>query len=101
QGGVLLQGEGLARDAALEAHLAEAGVDVTAAPGPGWTDMVFHPEQYTPPAEVFDRVGRWLAGAPVGRPRPVAGEAPEALDRLELCPGGPPLRGTPRHIAQP
>jgi alpha-beta hydrolase superfamily lysophospholipase len=101
QRALLLQREGLARDAALEAHLAEAGVDVTAAPGPGWTDMVFHPEQYTPPAEVFDRVGRWLAGAPVGRPRPVAVEAPEALDRLELCLDGRPIRETPVHIAQP
>ena len=46
----------------LVAHLESAGVDVTVAPGPGWTDMVFHPERYMPPLDVFDR-GGGVAGA--------------------------------------
>ncbi|MBA2702187.1 MAG: hypothetical protein H0U58_10850, partial [Chloroflexi bacterium] len=68
---LLLERDGIAVDARLGGHFSEAGVEVSTAPGVGWEAMCFHPEQYRPPLEVFDRVAAWIdstTGSPTAKP---------------------------------
>ncbi len=98
---LLLERDGMGQDRELEASLKRDGVEVTAAPGQGWTDMVFHPERYRPPLVVFERVAEWLAAAPTRRPRTPRIEAPRVMDRLELCLDGTCIQEAPIQIDQP
>ena len=98
---LLLERDGMGHDRKLEAHLAHEGVDVTVAPGHGWTDMVFHPERYVPPVEVFGRVAGWLAEAPSRQLEATRTEAPRAVDRAELRQDGVCIREFPVQIDQP
>ena len=67
--------------------LGSAGVEVTTAPGPGWTGMVFHPEQYAPAAAASStRSTAWLDERAVGVRRPdrrVA--APPIVETTSSC----------------
>ena len=60
---LLLDRDGMRHDRGLEEHLVGQGVDVSTAPGNGWTGMVFHPEQYAPAIATFDHVAAWLDDA--------------------------------------
>ena len=97
---LLLERDGLGVDAGLQRHLAEAGVDVTVAPGPGWGDMCFHPEQYQPPFDVIRRVTDWLgAGAhSTAEPRPARRASPprsSADGQVSVSVDGVQIRETP------
>ena len=48
QRALLLDRDGIAADEGMRTRLAEAGADVTLAPGPGWGAMVGHPERAEP-----------------------------------------------------
>ena len=98
---LLLERDGMGHDRGLEAYLAGAGVEVTSALGPGWSDMVFHLERYAPPLEVFGRVADWLAGAPSGRSSasrssPLARWTEQSWARIALGSGSPPSALTSR-----
>lgn len=71
QRALLLERDGASIDARLRAHLEQAAVDVSTAPGAGWEAMVFHPERPQAPENVFAHVTSWLARAPepAGMPR--------------------------------
>lgn len=97
---LLLERDGMGHDRALEVYLAGAGVEVTSALGPGWSDMVFHLERYAPPVEVFGRVADWLAGAPPGRSSASSIEPPRTMDRAELGQDRARIRETPIRIDQ-
>jgi alpha-beta hydrolase superfamily lysophospholipase len=98
---LLLARDGMPSEDALETMLQAAGVAVTSEPGTGWTGFVFHPEQYTPPVDVFGRVSAWLAGAPPGPPRASSVATPVAVDRAEITVDGVTIRETPLRIEQP
>ncbi len=98
---LLLDRDGMAVDGPVRAHLEHLGVDLTVASGRGWTDMVFHPEQYAPPLDVFAEVEDWLALAPVGLTREAAVNLIEAADHAELPDGRARIRETPVRIDQP
>jgi alpha-beta hydrolase superfamily lysophospholipase len=98
---LLLERDGIANDGALEAQLRSAGVDVTTAPGPGWTGLVFHPEQYDPPVRVFGRVTAWLAEAPPSHARATGIEPPPVAGTSATLEGGIGIRESPIRIEQP
>ena len=97
---LLLERDGIPNDGALEAELRVAGVDVTTAPAPGWTGLVFHPEQYDPPVQVFGRVAGWLAEATPSHARTTGIEPPTVVDTSEMLEGGVRIRETPIPIEQ-
>jgi pimeloyl-ACP methyl ester carboxylesterase len=98
---LLLERDGMGRDRDLETRLASLGIDVAAAAGNGWTDMVFHPERYTPPLVVIDRVAAWLAEAPAEGSRATTSEASRAADAMELVQDETRIRESPIHLDQP
>jgi alpha-beta hydrolase superfamily lysophospholipase len=98
---LLLERDGIANDGALEAQLRATGVDVTTAPGPGWTSLVFHPEQYDPPVRVFGEVAAWLANASPSGAQTTGIAAPPVVDRSALLEGGVRIRESPIRIEQP
>jgi hypothetical protein len=63
--------------------------------------MVFHPERFAPPVEVFATVGSWLDRTPAGDTGSTPNRPPRPHDRLELGEGGVPIQETPIHIDQP
>jgi pimeloyl-ACP methyl ester carboxylesterase len=69
---LLLERDGLAIDQALHERLAQDGVDVTVAPGPGYGEMTTHPQQTQAPLGVFAQTAAWLG----------LGSAPAAGRRL-------------------
>ena len=84
---LLLDRDGLASSPRVADSLAKGGAVVSQASGAGWTQMVFHPEEYRAPVEVFDTVAAWLAQpSPAGHVVPKV-EAPSAGDALETCEG--------------
>lgn len=96
QRALLLDQDGISSDAAVSAHLASAGVEVTSRPGPGWGQMTFHPEDLSLPREVIDTVGTWLADAPSGVVPVHAPTAPTtASAELDLAIDGATIRETP------
>ena len=97
---LLLERDGIPNDGALEAELRVAGVDVTTAPAPGWTGLVFHPEQYDPPVQVFGRVAGWLAEATPSHARTTGIEPPTVVDTSEMLEGGVRIRESPIPIEQ-
>lgn len=101
QRALLLERDGMGHDAALEAALVDRGVTVDAAKGDGWTAMVFHPERYAPPLDVFDRVGAWLADAPAGGAPALAQPTPTALDTVTLQLEGRSVQESAVRIDQP
>ncbi len=97
QRALLLEQDGLAVDPDLHGHLADHGVDVTTAPGPGWAAMTFHPERPTPPAEVMSTVAGWLAETPAGvvpLRAPSSLASPMTSVDLDLSVGGIGVRET-------
>lgn len=100
---LLMERDGMGRDRELEAALTALGVEVTAAAGDGWTDMVFHPERYAPPLGVFERVEDWLAdgsAAVTVEPATTAGSVATS-EALTLDVGGTRIRETPVRISEP
>ncbi len=89
---LLLDRDGMGHDRGLIAALTDGGVDLTAEAGPGWSAMVFHPEQYAAPTQTFDRVARWLGAVGDDAPARTAaagdisptGPAPRSVDHLEV-----------------
>lgn len=63
---LLLERDGLAADADLEARLQSIGVAVTAAPGDGFGAMTSTPQLARPPLAVIETVQAWLACEPAG-----------------------------------
>jgi pimeloyl-ACP methyl ester carboxylesterase len=63
---LLLERDGLAADAGLEARLQSIGVAVTVAPGDGFGAMTSTPQLARPPLAVIETVQEWLAGEPAG-----------------------------------
>jgi hypothetical protein len=57
---LLLGREGIAVDAKLHAALQAAGVDATAAEGPGYTELMDEPHRSLAPEETFAVVSAWL-----------------------------------------
>ncbi len=98
---LLLVRDGVANDGALEAQLRAAGVDVTTAPGPGWTGLVFHPERYDPPVGVFGQVTAWLATAPPSRVPRTQVATPAVVERSDMLEDGVRIRESPILIEQP
>ena len=98
---LLLVRDGVANDGALEAQLQAAGVDVTTAPGPGWTGLVFHPERYDPPVRVFGEVAAWLATAPPSSVPRTGVAAPPVAERSDMLEDGVRIRESAIHIEQP
>ena len=96
QRALLLDQDGIPSDAAVSAHLASAGVEVTSRPGPGWGRMTFHPEHLSLPREVLDTVGTWLADAPSGVvPVHAPSASTTASAELDLTIDGVTIRETP------
>jgi pimeloyl-ACP methyl ester carboxylesterase len=98
---LLLDRDGMAVDGPVRAHLERLGADLTVASGRGWTDMVFHPEQYAPPLGVFAEVEAWLARWPAGTTGDPGVNVPEAANQVELSAGHSRIRETPIRIDQP
>jgi hypothetical protein len=68
---LLLGREGIAVDAKLQAALQDAGVDVTVAEGPGYTELMDEPHRSLAPEATFAIVARWLEETRAGeRPAP-------------------------------
>jgi pimeloyl-ACP methyl ester carboxylesterase len=67
---------------ALAQRLEDAGIAVRHSPGPGYADMVDHPQFLAPPTETIALVGEWLKAVPV----PPEGAAAVAGD-VEPRPG--------------
>jgi pimeloyl-ACP methyl ester carboxylesterase len=57
---LMLERDGISADERLRAHLQEAGVEVTVAPGEGYNAMMAKPHSARPPLAVFARVRSWL-----------------------------------------
>ncbi|MFL5896887.1 MAG: hypothetical protein ACJ76D_00245 [Solirubrobacterales bacterium] len=74
---LLLDRDGTAVDAKTRSGLEAGGVEVTAAPGRGWGEMVSHPERSRLPLEVVGAVESWLRAGEGSEPG-VAGGSPEA-----------------------
>ncbi len=95
---LLLDRDGVEVDPALREQLEGAGVAVTTEAGPGWGEMVSHPERTRPPQATIETVSDWL-GTDRGTG---AGTAPPPLPRpLDLTVGERPVLETPLTIAQP
>ena len=67
---LLLDRDGMAPSRKLVDALAGGGTEVTQAAGAGWSNMVFHPEQYFEPVAVFRTVGNVARRGAGGRPTP-------------------------------
>ena len=104
QRALLLEQDGLAVDPDLHQHLARDGADVTVRPGPGWAAMTVHPEQSTPPVEVFATVRAWLAEPPA-RVVPLRAPSdvlvPAVVSDLDLWVDGVAVRETPLFVEGP
>lgn len=97
---LMLERDGIEVDRRLREHLEAAGMQVTVAPGPGYGQMMAHPQQARPPRGEFATVSAWLAEAPSGglSPAPAGGEA---LETVELTHGEHVIRETPLAIERP
>lgn len=92
---LLLERDGIGVDERLRAHLERSGVAVTVAAGPGYGDMLGHPQTSRPPLEVFATVDAWLRGGPADAPAAtVDGDPPHASETTELSAGGARVRET-------
>lgn len=61
---LLLGRDSLAPDRRLRSHLERSGVALTVADGPGYGEMLSHPQRAETPHEVIARSLAWLEGAP-------------------------------------
>ena len=80
---LLLERDGLSVDEGLLAGLEDAGVEVTVAPGDGWSRLVSHAERTVFPETVGETVEQWLSAVhnPAAGP---PGSAPAELEELIL-----------------
>jgi pimeloyl-ACP methyl ester carboxylesterase len=102
---LLLERDGINVDRRLSAHLEEAGVAVTTAPGDGYGAMTAKPHLARAPKAVFAQVLDWLeqstTDAP-GRPDSPLEHRRELLPAvLELSLDGVGIRETPLAVPQP
>ena len=99
---LLLDQDGIPTDGTVATALAEAGVEVTQRPGPGWGAMTFHPERPSVPTGVFATVRGWLADAETQvvamRPRATVATAGPDLDHTV---DGVVVRETPLFVDGP
>jgi hypothetical protein len=65
---LLLGREGISVDAKLQRALTEAGVDVTVADGPGYTELMDEPHRSLAPEQTFAIVSEWLAATDGAQP---------------------------------
>lgn len=96
---LVLDQDGLAPDGGLVPGLEAAGAAVTAAPGPGWGELIGHPERSRPPLAVMATLRAWLADAPAtpsSRPAPAA---PATSPDVRLDIGGTAVRERPLALA--
>ena len=106
---LVLDRDGMGRSPELEANLERQGVAVAASPGNGWKAMVFHPERYEAPLDVFRRIEGWLAtgrtsatGRSTATATSAAGIVPPApADRLRTGSADGRIVETPVRIPQP
>jgi alpha-beta hydrolase superfamily lysophospholipase len=82
---LLLGRDGVPADGRLRAHAEDAGVALEVDDGPGWGAMTSGPQEFEPPAAVFDRVDAWLAAAAPGPLAPAP--APPRADEELVLPG--------------
>jgi len=66
---LLLGRDSLAPDRRLRSHLEHSGVALTVADGPGYGEMLTHPQLAETPSEVIARSVAWLEAAPHGAVR--------------------------------
>ncbi|HEY2716702.1 MAG TPA: hypothetical protein VGI73_10840 [Solirubrobacterales bacterium] len=64
QRALLFDRDGVGPEEALAEALDRGGVEVAVAPGPGWGDLVAHPEEGVLPRQVAAELERWLAASP-------------------------------------
>jgi alpha-beta hydrolase superfamily lysophospholipase len=105
---LLLDRDGIGPDARLHEHLAQAGVEVTVAPGAGYGAMMAKPHLARSPNDVFAQVLTWVE-QPSLRATPARSQ--ERLiskhrdlrisDTLDLSIAGTPIRETPLTVDQP
>jgi len=93
---------GMAGDAAVANRLEQSGVPATRASGSGWTEMVFHPEQYAPAVTAFRTVSEWFASLPPPQRR-VGTTSIAEVSSVELAAGDRDrsIRETPIRIPRP
>ncbi len=78
---LLLDRDGVGVDERLQAHLEGSGIEVAAAEGRGYGEMMAKPQEALPPMGVFGEVAQWLEGAPSSSPSPVS---PEPVDHTKV-----------------
>lgn len=106
---LLLGRDGMKVDKALTAVLEGAGAEVTIADGPGFGSLMVEPQDARRPAQVFARVGAWLAQARDSarspsddHPRAAAGDtAPRDSEEMIFQAAGATLRERPVSLAGP
>ncbi len=98
---LLLDRDGLAYSPRIGDALSKGGAEVSQASGAGWTQMVFHPEEYRAPVEVFDTVGAWLAQPSANGRLATTVEPPTEADAMEIREDGVAIRERPVRIAEP
>jgi hypothetical protein len=104
---LLLGREGISVDAKLERALTEAGVAVTTADGPGYTELMDEPHRSLAPEKTFAIVAEWLQAT--GGDEPAGGEVPAAggaravttTDTITLTVDGTAVREAPIAIDAP
>ncbi len=97
---LLLERDGMPVDRRLHDYLASQGVELATAPGSGYTAMMAHPQEATPPLEEIATVGDWLdRAAPV--PEPATAGGTPADGSVEIKHGGGRLLETPQVVEQP
>jgi alpha-beta hydrolase superfamily lysophospholipase len=80
---LLLGREGISVDAKLQRALTGAGVDVTVADGPGYTELMDEPHRSLAPEQSFAIVSEWLAATDGTLP---AGSADRAVPEVTATP---------------
>jgi dienelactone hydrolase len=100
---LLLGRDGISVDAKLERALTEAGVAVTVADGPGYTELMDEPHRSLAPEATFAVVARWLAATREAAPADAATDAPEvtATETTTLTVDGGAVHEAPIAIPAP
>jgi hypothetical protein len=80
---LLLGREGISVDAKLERALTAAGVSVTVADGPGYTELMDEPHRSLAPVATFAIVARWLRSTAVAPPAQTAETMAPAVTATE------------------
>ncbi len=96
---LLLGRDSLAPDRRLRSHLERSGVALTVADGPGYGEMLTHPQRAETPHEVIARSLAWLEAAPLATAPTGCGgvQLAASLPRAPCTPRCPPAqRGSPK-----